>query len=293
MSGDKAAIAGFLSWRVGSATVTTIADGYIQATLETNLRGIDIALAERMQRAGFRSRDPRYTVNAFLIEDGEHPPTLIDTGMGRFGGTAAGRLMSSLSRAGIAPDSIGSILLTHLHLDHSGGLETPAGRAAFPQARVLVHEEEIAYWLSDGAESNPGQNHPEWVAPTRNVVCPNKSRITPFRDGEIVAPGITAVHLPGHTPGHTGFLLESGGESVLFWGDVVHVPSIQLAYPETGVDADSSRERAASTRRALLKELSNEKTLVAGAHLDFPGLGYIAREGEGFRFLPEQWVSRI
>jgi glyoxylase-like metal-dependent hydrolase (beta-lactamase superfamily II) len=119
MSRYESPITGALTWRVGDKRVTVISDGYIQATLATNLRGMDIAVAEEMQRTAFRSRDPRYTVNAFLIDDGEHPPTLIDTGMGRFGTTTAGRLTKSLYRAGIAPEEIGSILLTHLHLDHS------------------------------------------------------------------------------------------------------------------------------------------------------------------------------
>jgi glyoxylase-like metal-dependent hydrolase (beta-lactamase superfamily II) len=287
------AIAAALSWRVGTTRVTTIADGYIQATLEANLRGLDIAAGEKLQKTAFRTRNPRYTVNAFLIEDGENPPILIDTGMGRFGGTAAGRLMRSLAVAGVAPEAIASILLTHLHLDHSGGLQTAEGNAAFPNARLFVHEEEIAYWLSEAAESNPSQNHPEWVSPTREVVRPMQLRTTPFRDGEAVAKTITAVHLPGHTPGHSGFLLESGGERLLFWGDIVHAPSIQLPLPEVGVDADSCLQRAASTREALLKEVSNTRMLVAGAHLDFPGLGYVARDDDAFRFIAEQWVLRI
>jgi glyoxylase-like metal-dependent hydrolase (beta-lactamase superfamily II) len=178
-SADRA-IAATLSWRVGATRVTTIADGYIQATLEANLRGLNIAAGEKLQSSAFRTRNPRYTVNAFLIEDGENPPTLIDTGMGRFGGTAAGRLMRSLAVTGIAPEEIGSILLTYLHLDHSGGLQTAERGAAFPNARLFVHEEEIAYWLSEAAESNPIQNHPQWVSPTREVVRPMQSRTPLF-----------------------------------------------------------------------------------------------------------------
>ena len=286
-------VPGALSWRIGSKLVTTLSDGYIQATLDSNLRGFSKLEAAELQRKALRSEDPRYTVNAFLIESDDEAPILLDTGMGQFGGAAAGRLLESLHLAKVHPDEIGTILLTHLHLDHSGGLVTPSGEPAFPKAQLLVHEAEVKFWLAEGAEKNPGPNHPDWVEPTREVVRPMASRLKPFTGGETVANGLTALHLPGHTPGHSGFVLQDEEASVLFWGDIVHMPAIQMAMPQAGVDADSDSKQAESTRRAILATAADKGTLVAGAHLEFPGFGFVQKEGDEFHFVPELWVSRI
>lgn len=286
-------IPGALSWRIGNKLVTTLSDGYIQATLENNLRGLSKQKAAELQRRAFRSEDPRYTVNAFLIESDDQSPILIDTGMGQFGGAAAGHLLESLRLAKVDSDEIGTVLLTHLHLDHSGGLVTPAGEPAFPNAQLLVHEAEVKFWLAEDAERDSGQNHPEWVEPTRDVVRPMASRLKTFKAGDSVANDLTAIHLPGHTPGHSGFVLQSEEERVLFWGDIVHMPAIQMAMPQAGVDADSDPKQAESTRRATLASVADKRTLVAEAHLEFPGFGVVQRAGDEFHFVPELWVSRM
>ncbi|WP_263359787.1 MBL fold metallo-hydrolase [Acidicapsa ligni] len=286
-------IPGALSWRIGSKLVTTLSDGYIEATLEGNLRGVSKLEAAELQRKAFRSEDPRYTVSAFLVESDDEAPILIDTGMGQFGGAVAGHLLESLRLAKVQPDEIGTVLLTHLHLDHSGGLVNPAGEPVFPNAQLLVHEAEVKFWLAEDAATSPGQNHPEWVEPTRNVVRPMASRLKTFKDGDSVANDLTAVHLPGHTPGHSGFALQIEAERVLFWGDIVHMPAIQMAMPQAGVDADSDPKQAESTRRATLASAAASRTLVAGAHLEFPAFGFIQRAGDEFHFVPELWVSRI
>ena len=293
MSNRQDVIAGALRWRLGKTVITTLADGYIQATLEGNLRGLNVTQAEAMQERAYRRRNPRYTVNTFLIQTEGEKPILIDTGLGNFGGGTAGRLMRSLQLVGITPEEIETILLTHLHLDHSAGLVTQPGDAAFPAATLLVHAEEVAFWLADGAENSPNQNHPEWVQSTKDVVRPMERRLRTFGNGDDVAPHLTSVHLPGHTPGHCGFRLSTEDGDVLFWGDIVHMPEIQLGAVNAGVDADADPEQAAVTRAKILAEVCVDKTLVAGAHLDFPGFGYVAKGDSRYRFIAEQWVSKI
>ncbi len=99
--------------------------------------------------------------------------------------------------------------------------------------------------------------------------------------------------MAGHTPGHSGFLLESNGERLLFWGDIIHLPALQAAITTTGVDADTSSDEAVITRQRILKRAAGEDLLVAGAHLDFPGLFYVRKDEESFELIPELWVSHI
>jgi len=113
-------------------------------------------------------------------------------------------------------------------------------------------------------------------------------RIRPVRGGP-VAPGITLVPHPGHTPGHSGYLIESRGERLLIWGDIVHQPHIQLARPEAGSLWDVDHTAAVATRRRVLDLAAREGLTVAGCHLDFPAVGHIARAGDGYAFVPRVW----
>jgi glyoxylase-like metal-dependent hydrolase (beta-lactamase superfamily II) len=108
--------------------------------------------------------------------------------------------------------------------------------------------------------------------------------------GEVVA-GVTAVPLPGHTPGHTGFRITSGEKSLMMWTDVVHLPAIQFKQPEAGVAFDVDGDQARATRKRVLDEVASERSFIAGSHLEFPALGYVVREGAGYRFVPELWVA--
>ena len=280
---------GALRWNLGDLTITALNDGWFQASLDL-VTGIPEAEAGALQVAGFRTEQPKVTLNAFLITGAGREPVLIDAG---YGGLAPadtlGRVASALATTGVAPGEIGTVLVSHLHPDHVGGLSTD-GAATYPNAEVVVHADEAAHWLPDAALANAPDEAKPYFETARKAVAPYAGRVREHRGGEVL-PGITAVHLPGHTPGHCGFRLVSGGQSLLMWTDVVHMPAIQFKNPDAGVGFDVDGDRARETRKRILDEVAREGTLIAGSHLEFPALGYVARDGAGYRFVPALWVG--
>ena len=280
---------GVLRWNLGDLTVTAINDGWFQGSLDL-ATNIDTAEAGALQRAGFRSEAPKVTLNAFLVTGPGRRPVLIDTGYGHFGPDTMGRVAAALGLAGVSPGEIETVLISHLHPDHAGGLVTETGEAVFANAELVLHADEAAHWLTDEALSKAPDDAKPYFENARKAVAPYASRMREQTGGE-VAPGITAVPLPGHTPGHCGFRIVSGEASLLMWTDIVHLPAIQFKRPQAGVVFDVDGAQARETRRRILDEVASERTFIAGSHLEFPALGYVAREGEGYSFVPELWVA--
>lgn len=280
-------LAGALRWTLGDLTVTALNDGYLQGSLDL-VTGITKDEAGALQAAGFRASDPRITLNAFLITGPGRTPLLIDTGMGQFGGNTLGRVPAALATTGIRPEEIGTILLTHLHPDHAGGLIGADGEARYPNAELVLHADEVGHWLGEGALSRAPAEAKPFFENARKATTPYAGRLRTITNGE-VAPGVTAVPLPGHTPGHTGFHIASGAETLLMWADIVHLPAIQFKRPEAGMVFDVDVDQAREARRRILDRAASERSFIAGAHLEFPALGYVARDGQGYSFVPELW----
>ncbi|GMA78741.1 hypothetical protein GCM10025880_51580 [Methylorubrum aminovorans] len=215
---------------------------------------------------------------------------LIDSGYGHFGPATMGRVPAALALTGVKPEEIETVLLTHLHPDHAGGLVNEDGSAAYPNAELVVHATEAAHWLPDEALSRAPDEAKPYFENARKAVSPYAARLRKHEGGELV-PGITAVPLPGHTPGHCGMRIVSGDKSLLMWTDVVHMPAIQFKQPEAGVAFDVDGDQARATRKRVLDEVASEKTFIAGSHLEFPALGYVARDGAGYSFVPALWVA--
>ena len=281
---------GILRWDLGDLTVTVMNDGWFEATIDL-ATGIPRDEAVRLQAEGFRPEKPRVTLNCFLITGPGRTPTLIDFGYGALAPVdTLGRAPAALAAAGVEPDEIGTVLVSHLHPDHVGGLITGDGAARFPNAELVVHGAEVEHWLADEALADAPDAAKPYFENARKAFAPYAGRMRRHEGGE-VAPGITAVPLPGHTPGHTGFRIASGGQTLLMWTDVVHLPAIQFADPKAGVAFDVDGEQARTTREHVLDEVARERTLIAGSHLEFPALGFVAREETGYRFVPALWVS--
>ena len=241
--------------------------------------------AERL--AGRQAGEPaQLAVNAFLLER-KGRWALVDTGSGSTMGPTLGKLPDNLRACGAAPERIETILLTHLHPDHSNGLIDDAGRPIYPNAEVILHEAEAAFWLDRDEATGQTERIRRNIARAAVTTAPYRGRMRTVGDGEAM-PGVTAMLLAGHTPGHTGWLIQSGDDGLLIWGDVVHLAAIQIARPDTGLIYDVDPKAACATRTRMFDRVAAEHLKVAGAHLDFPGFGTIVRNGAGFAFEPEQ-----
>jgi glyoxylase-like metal-dependent hydrolase (beta-lactamase superfamily II) len=268
--------------QIGDITVTALSDGVLAAPLDVVL-GVERSEIERL--AGRKPGEPLpIAVNAFLLERAGKL-ALVDTGSGNSMGPTLGKLPQNLRALGVTPERIETIFLTHLHPDHSNGLVDDAGNAIYPNAEVVLHETEAAFWLDRDEASGATERIRRNIAKTKVTMAPYRARMRTVRDGEAV-PGISALLLAGHTPGHTGWLIQSGKDSLLIWGDLVHLAAIQIVRPDTGLVYDVDPQAACATRRRMFDRVAADKLAVAGAHLDFPGFGTIVRKGSGFAFEP-------
>lgn len=233
-------------------------------------------------------RNPIVTsINCFLIKIDKRV-ILVDVGAGELiGSQTSGTLFTSLQRAGYSADQVTDVLLTHIHLDHSGGL-IMAGKRAFPFARIHVNKKEIDFWQ---AHRKPQKSETFGISINR----PAYFVLEPYLDANLVHifegntelfPGIKAIEMIGHTPGHTLYELTSDTEKMLFWGDLVHVAAVQLESFDLGINYDLDKKKAAIQRGISYKAAANEGYLIATSHIMFPGMGRIENHNKGFNWVP-------
>jgi glyoxylase-like metal-dependent hydrolase (beta-lactamase superfamily II) len=222
-------------------------------------------------------------VYAFLVRIGDHC-ALIDTGSGRLGNPALGRVAQAIAAAGVTPSEISTIFMTHAHRDHYGGLVDAQGLAAFPNAELIFHEKEAAFWLDTEFEDMPLRARPHYH-PTRAVLRCYEGRIRRVTDDEDVL-GICAVLAPGHTPGHTCWLMQSDGAYMLAWGDIIHIAEMHLAAPHIAMAYDYDPEVALRSRLRVLDWVATDRIPIAGAHLPPPGMSVIVRHGGHYAYEP-------
>lgn len=275
--------------RVGDCVVTTLQDAYLQGSCEL-IKGIDESEVRRLHAASHRPTPPRITLNAYVLNTGDRC-ILVDTGLGALAGDEGARLDTSLAGAGLERADIDAIVITHCHPDHIGGLITAEDDPAFPGRDVLIPGTELDFWDRE-PRANAGDALHRQFASARRVFGGCHEQIRRL-DGTDVMDGITRVPLPGHTPGHSGYRIESRGESLLLAADIVHLPQIQFPRPDAAVSFDVDPVRMAGTRADLFAQVAASGEMIAGHHIDFPGLGHVAADGEGYRFLPHVWAPTV
>jgi glyoxylase-like metal-dependent hydrolase (beta-lactamase superfamily II) len=175
-----------------------------------------------------------------------------------------------------------------MHGDHIGGF-LPGDAATFPNATVHVNEADLAFWTDEAIAAQAPAEFQGMFTLARAVAAAYGERLQPFSGETEVAPGVTSLPLPGHTVGHNGFRLASGDHQVIVFGDAVNSAAVQFAHPGAGLIFDTDPALAAETRARFFDMLATDRTLVAGTHMPFPGLGHVARSGGAYAWVPEEW----
>jgi glyoxylase-like metal-dependent hydrolase (beta-lactamase superfamily II) len=257
------------AYKIGDITVTSLRDGYVDMPVRLLRQPGDIAFGDDLpSQVSLVDGALRLSVNAFAIDDG-NDITLIDTGSSNAWHSTMGHLPEALREAKIANGRIRTVAFTHTHLDHIHGLILADGGDGFPQlSRLLVPRAELDMFRE--------------VARLERF----HDRAQPFDAGQRLGANIETIAAAGHEVGHTCFRVTSAGETLLIWGDTVHVPSLQFDRPEIAWEFDADREQARASRLRLLALAADNACFVAGAHLDSPGVGRVFRTETGFRFEP-------
>jgi len=224
---------------------------------------------------------------------------LIDTGNGIANleptKGAVGRTLQNLAAAGVDPRSIDLVIISHLHPDHTNGIRALDGGLAFPNAEIMVPAVDWAFWTSEDniAKAQSNDMMKNYFANVKKIYTGIESKVTQYEWGKEVAPGITSIATPGHTPGHTSFAVASGNAKVLIQSDVTNIPELFLRNPDWHVAFDVDGDLAQQTRHKFYDMAAAEKATVVGFHFTFPSIGHVEKDGDKYRLVPSAWNPTI
>jgi glyoxylase-like metal-dependent hydrolase (beta-lactamase superfamily II) len=277
---------GYYRMMLGDIEVTALFDGTLDLQpkqLLTNTTQKDVG---KLLDKGFQKDTVQTSVNGYLINTGSKL-VLVDTGAAGLFGPTAGNLLANLKASGYQPEQVDEVYITHMHPDHVGGLLAD-GKPAFPNAIVRADQHDADFWLSQATmEKAPKEVQGFFqgaMASLNPYVAAGKFK--PF-DGEAeLVPGVRSFAARGHTPGHSIYAVESKGQKLVLWGDLMHVAAVQFAQPQVTISFDSDSKSAAIQRKKAYADAAKGGFLVAGAHLPFPGIGHIRAEGRGYVWVP-------
>ena len=281
---------GYFRMMLGEFEITPLSDGTVDLPVDKLLTQkadkTNSTLSKAHLKAPLETSD-----NAFLINTGAKL-ILIDTGAGVLFGPTLGKIQASIKAAGYTPEQVDEIYLTHMHSDHLGGL-TAQSKAAFPNALVRAAKAEADQWLS---QANMDKAPEDGKGTFKNAMAAldpyvKAGKFKTFEGDADLSPGIRAQGGHGHTPGHTTYVIESGGRKMVAIGDLIHVAAVQFEDPAVTIGFDGDQKAAASARKKLFDAAAKDGALIGGAHLQFPGLGYLRKEGKGYRFIPVNYTQ--
>ncbi|CAI0730199.1 ribonuclease Z [Serratia proteamaculans] len=284
---------GYYRMPLGKFVITAVSDGTVTIPLDKLLT--HISPQELKQRMAQEAMTPQAetSINTFVIDTGKQR-VLVDTGAGPLFGKAGGHLLENLRAAGYPAETLDAVLLTHIHGDHSGGVSLN-GKPAFPNALVYVDKKDVDFWLNTAnlskVEASQRHTFKESADSLNPVIAADKLRTftAPLR----VLDGIQALPAPGHTPGSVVYRVESEGQTLVLWGDIIHAKAVQMPDPEVAIHFDVNQQQAVQTRERILAQVAREGDWVAAAHISFPGLGHVKVEGNGYRWVAANYTTQF
>ncbi|MEO5889486.1 MAG: MBL fold metallo-hydrolase [Ferruginibacter sp.] len=282
---------GYYRLPVGDFEVIALSDGTVPQNFHQLLTNVKPGEIDRLLKMNYQSDPVELSVNGYLIKKGNEL-ILVDAGTAEAYGPTLGHLTESLLRAGYQPAQISAVLITHIHIDHTGGL-MDKGKLAFPNATIYISKPEVDFWLTAESKRKAPENLKNYFEQAEATVAPylKAGKVKTFDYGKEIMPGILPLASPGHTPGHSFFSLESKGEKLLFWGDIMHAAAVQFIDPAVTIVYDVNPSAAAAQRKKAFREAAQKGYLVAGDHLSYPGIGRIRADGDGYVWVPANYST--
>jgi len=287
----KTSTPGWYRTMIGDFEVTALNDGIfgietklLQHTSQKEIeKGMDAAFVAKGDKVPT-------SVNAFLVNTGTQL-VLIDTGVAKAFGPTLGFAIENLKAAGYDPAQVDVVLITHMHGDHVNGLVTADGKMVFPNAQVMVTKPEAGFWMNKEQEAKAPEGMKPFFKMANGAAAPYVAagKWKTFEPNAEPVPGIKAM-ATGHTPGHTSYVVESKGQKLIVLGDVIHVGAVQFGNPDVSIGYDVDDKTAIASRKKLFADAAKNKTLLAGAHLAFPGLGHVRAQGKGYTWVPVEFA---
>ena len=284
---------GYYRMMLGDFEVTALSDGTVGLHVEKLLQGttpkkVESALAK------WRLGLPLETsVNGYLVNTGSKL-VLIDAGAGGLFGPTLGKLVANLKASGYTPEQVDEIYITHMHPDHVGGLAAD-GKVVFPNAVVRADQADADFWVSAASlEAGPKDS--------RGFFQGAQASLKPYVDAgrfraisvdEELVPGIKAVATHGHTKGHRNYVVQSQGQKLVLWGDLMHVAAVQFATPAVTIAFDTDQKAALAQRRKAFADAAKQGYFIGASHLSFPGIGHLSAQGAGYSFQPTNYTTSL
>jgi glyoxylase-like metal-dependent hydrolase (beta-lactamase superfamily II) len=291
---------GFYRYKVGDIEVSVVADGARTFPLPDTF----IANAKREEinaalEAAYLPKDAVTIYFSPIVVNTGTKLVVIDTGFGPAAaaqaGSTAGLFLTNLAAAGIDAKAVDAVIISHYHQDHVDGLVGAEGKPAFPNAEVLVPAPEHKFWMDDGEMSRAAPGRMAGLFKNNRRIFGGEvgKRVATYEWGKEVVPGVTAFASPGHTPGHTSYIIASGAQKVFVQSDVTNNPALFVRNPGWQASFDQDGGQAVETRRKVYDMLVAEKMLVQGFHYPFPALGHVEKDAGGYRLAPVHWSQKL
>ena len=285
-------VPGYYRMMLGQFEITALYDGALDLDTKLLHNTTPTELNKLLARMFVGNPKMQTAVNAYLINTGKNL-VLVDAGAAKLFGPGLGFILQNMKAAGYEPAQVDTVIITHMHRDHIGGLADADGKPLFPKARIMVAKDDNDFWLSQKEADAASDRIKPFFKIARDTAAPYQKagQWQTFTEGSVLVPGIQAVKANGHTPGHTAFAVESDGQRLLIWGDLVHAHAVQFARPDVSIEFDIDEKQAVATRKSIFKTMAISKSLVAGMHLPFPGIGHVRWDGkENYSWVPIEFA---
>jgi glyoxylase-like metal-dependent hydrolase (beta-lactamase superfamily II) len=282
---------GFFRFTLGDFEITALNDGTFDMPVDKLLKGAPAAKIDQTMAKAFLKVPMEDSLNAYLINTGAKL-VLVDAGADGLFGPTLGKVVANLKASGYQPEQVDEIYITHMHVDHVGGL-TSGGKLVFPNATLRADKADSDFWLSQANLDKAPADMKAFFQGAMASVNPwiKAGKYKPFEGAADLGPGIKALATKGHTPGHTSYLVESQGQKLLLTGDLIHVGAIQFEEPSVTIAFDGDPKAAQAERKKIFAEAAKGGYVLGVAHLSFPGLGHVRIKGKGFEWLPLNYTQ--